>query len=104
MPTPSRAIAADLHVPADTVRSWLRRITGRAEWLRQTATVWAYERDPMLPPILPTGSLLGDALQALGVAVSAHRRRLGFKASPWQILTMVAGGRLLAPVQPALSG
>ena len=99
-----RAIAADLHVPADTVRSWLRRITGRAEWLRQTATVWAYERDPMLPPILPTGSLLGDALQALGVAVSAHRRRLGFKASPWQILTMVAGGRLLAPVQPALSG
>ena len=34
-----RAIAADLHVPADTVRSWLRRITGRAEWLRQTATV-----------------------------------------------------------------
>ena len=99
-----RAIAADLHVPADTVRSWLRRITARAEWLRQRATMWAHQRDPMLAPITPTGSLLGDAVEALGVAVGAHRRRLGINASPWQILTIIAGGRLLAPLPPALSG
>ena len=102
--TGHRAIAADLQVPADTVRSWLRRITARAEWLRQQATGWAYQRDPMLAPITPTGSVLGDAVEALGVAVSAHRRRLGIHASPWQILAMIAGGRLLAPVPPVLSG
>lgn len=72
-----RVIAADLNVPHDTVRSWLRRITGRAEWIRREATVWAHRLDPELPPITPTGSRVGDALEALGVAVPAHRRRLG---------------------------
>ena len=99
-----RAIAADLHVPPDTVRSWLRRITARAQWLRQQATAWAYQRDPELPPITPTGSALGDAVQALGVAVAAHRRRLGTDAKPWQLLAMIARGRLLAPLPPAPSG
>jgi len=97
-----RAIAADLDVPVDTVRSWLRRITARAEWLRQRATVWAYQADPELPPIGPTGSSLGDALAAFGVAVAALRCRLGLIASPWQLLGMIAGGRLLAPLAAAL--
>lgn len=99
-----RVIAADLDVPLDTVRSWLRRITARAEWLRHRATVWAFQCDPDLPSITPTGSRLGDALEALGVAVSAHRRRLGTDASAWQLLAMIAGGRLLAPLPPAPSG
>lgn len=99
-----RVIAADIDVPLDTVRSWLRRITARAEWLRHRATVWAFQCDPDLPPITPTGSRLGDALEALGVAVSAHRRRLGTDASAWQLLAMIAGGRLLAPLPPAPSG
>ena len=99
-----RAIAADLGVPLDTVRSWLRRITARAEWLRHRATVWANQYDPDLPPITPTGSQLSDALEALGVAVSAHRRRLGTEASAWQVLAMIAGGRILAPLSPAPSG
>jgi hypothetical protein len=99
-----RPLAPDLDVPLDTVRSWLRRITARAEWLRQRATVWAYQCDPDLPPITPTGSRLGDALAALGVAVSAHRRLLGTDASAWQLLAMIAGGRLLAPLPAAPSG
>lgn len=99
-----RVIAADLDVPLDTVRSWLRRITARAEWLRHQATVWASRCDPDLPPITPTGSRLGDALEALGVAVSAHRRLLGTDASTWQLLAMIAGGRLLAPLPPVPSG
>jgi len=99
-----RAIAADLDAPLDTVRSWLRRITARAEWLRHQATVWASRCDPDLPPITPTGSRLGDALEALGVAVSAHRRLLGTDASAWQLLAMIAGGRLLAPLPPVPSG
>lgn len=99
-----RTIAAELDVPHDTVRSWLRRIIARAEWLRHRATVWASQCDPDLAPITPTGSRLGDALEALGVAVSAHRRRLGTNATAWQLLAMIAGGRLLAPLRPASSG
>lgn len=99
-----RTIAADLDVPVDTVRSWLRRATARAEWLRQRATVRAHQLDPLLPAIAPTGSTLGDALAALGVATAAWRRRLGMAASPWQIIGLIAGGRLLAPVAPAPSG
>lgn len=99
-----RMIAADLDVPTDTVRSWLRRATAHAEWLRGRATVRAYELDAMLPAIPPTGSTLGDALAALGVAVAAWRRRLGIAASPWQIIGLLADGRLLAPVRPAPSG
>jgi hypothetical protein len=98
-----RTIAADLDVPADTVRSWLRR-AARAEWLRQRAKVRAHELDPMLPAIPPTGSTLGDALAALGIAAAAWRRRLGIAASPWQIIGLLAGGRLVAPVRPAPSG
>jgi transposase-like protein len=99
-----RRIAADLDVSVDTVRSWLRRVTARAEWLRKRATVSAYELDAMLPPIEPTGSALGDALAALGVAAAARRRRIGGTASPWQLIGLASGGRLLAPVSPALSG
>lgn len=99
-----RLIATDLNVPHDTVRSWLRRITARAEWLRHRATAWAHGCDPELSPITPTGSRLGDALEALGVAVAAHRRRLGTNTSAWQLLAMIAGGRLLAPLPPARSG
>lgn len=99
-----RTIAADLDVPVHTVRSWLRRATSRAEWLRQRATVRAHQLDPMLETIAPTGSTLGDALAALGVAAAAWRRRLGMAASPWQIIGLIAGGRLLAPVRPAPSG
>lgn len=69
-----RVIATDLDVPHDTVRSWLRRITGRAEWIQREATVWAHRFDREFPPITPTGSRLGDALEALGVAVAAHPR------------------------------
>ena len=52
----------------------------------------------------PTGSRLGDALEALGVAVAAHRRLLGTSATVWQVLAMIARGRLLAPLPPARSG
>lgn len=94
-----RAIAADLQVPVDTVRRWLRRVTGRAEWLGQQATVWAYRCDEMLPPIAPAGSALADALTALGTAAAACVRRFGPMASPWPIIAVITGGQLLAPLR-----
>lgn len=94
-----RAIAAELDVPVDTVRRWLRRVTGRAEWLRQQGTLHAHRGDAMLAPIAPTGSgALADALSALGAA-AALTRQLGPIAPPWQLVAAIAGGRLLAPLR-----
>jgi hypothetical protein len=77
-----RTIGAALGVPADTVRGWLRRVTARAGWLYEQAVRWAHAFDPLLPPIQPTGSSLGDALSAIGHAVMAIRLRLGSQQRP----------------------
>lgn len=92
-----RRIAAELGVPAGTVRSWLRRVRARAEWLRVEATRWAHSLDPEQPTIQPGGSALGDALSALGHAVIATRLRVGTAATPWQIIGRITRGRLVTP-------
>ena len=92
-----RAIGAELAVPADTVRGWVRKANGHAEWLRVQGTVRAHEFDPMLPATVPAGSALADALSALGLAAATVLRQLGPIAPPWHIIAMVARGRLLAP-------
>ena len=94
-----RAIGADLGVPPDTVRDWIRRVRGRAEWLRVQGTIAAHTLDPMLPVIVPAGSALGDAMSALATAAAASVRRLGPTAPPWQIIALIARGQLLAPVR-----
>jgi hypothetical protein len=94
-----RTIGADLGVPADTVPDWIRRVGARAEWLRVQGTIAAHRLDPMLPAIAPAGSALADALSALATAAAATVRRLGPLAPPWQIIAMIARGRLLAPVR-----
>lgn len=94
-----RRIGADLGVPADTVRDWIRRVRARAEWLRVQGTIAAHRLDPMLPVIVPAGSALGDAMSALAAAAAASVRRLGPTAPPWQIIAMIARGQLLAPVR-----
>ena len=94
-----RTIGADLGIPADTVRDWIRRVRARAEWLRVQGTVAAHTLDPMLPVIVPAGSVLADAMSALATAAAASVRRLGPMASPWQIIAMIARGQLLAPVR-----
>ena len=92
-----RKIGAELAVPADTVRGWIRRVNGRAEWLRAQGTIRGHECDPMLPAAVPIGSALADALSALGLAAAAVVRRLGPIAPTWHIIAMLARGRLLAP-------
>ena len=94
-----RTIGADLGVPADTVRDWIRRVRARAEWLRVQGTIKAHMLDPMLPVIVPAGTALGDAMSALATAAAASVRRLGPTAPPWQIIAMIARGQLLAPVR-----
>lgn len=95
-----RAIGADLGLPADTVRGWVRRATGRAEWLRAQGTARAYAYDPMLPALPPTaGCALAEALSALALAAAAVIRRLGQIAPVWQLIAMLARGQLLAPLR-----
>lgn len=96
-----RAIGAGLALPPDTVRGWIRRVTARAEWLRVQGTTAAHAFDPLHPPIATagSGSPLAEALSALGLAAAAARRRLGPIAAPWQLVAVLAHGRLLAPLR-----
>lgn len=70
-----RPIAAELGVPAATVRGWLRHARVRAQQVRCVATVAAHRVDPMLGPIEQQGSALADAVEALGLAAAAIVRR-----------------------------
>ena len=96
-----RTTAAELGLPADTVRGWIRKVNGRAEWLRTTATAAAHMFDSMfdgLPPT-PTRSPLAEAISALGAAASAARRMFGPIATQWELLAAIAQGQLLAPLR-----
>lgn len=93
-----RSIAADLALPPGTVRGWLRRAGANAEQVRARATQLAVEADPLIGPIEPTGTVLGDALEALGLAVAAVRRRLGPLGSP-TALAMIIAAKLLHPLR-----
>lgn len=96
-----RAIGAGLGLPPDTVRGWIRRATGRAQWLRVQGVTAAHALDSVHPPITAAGcgSALADALSALGLAAAAARRVFGPAAPPWQLIAVLARGRLLAPLR-----
>lgn len=89
-----RTMAADLELPADTVRAWIRCATAHASWLREWGAIMAYRFDPEQAPIRPTGTPLVDALEALGNAAAAATRRRG-------LLAYFNGGRRLTPVSRA---
>jgi hypothetical protein len=96
-----RRIAAGLGRPAETVRGWLRRFAGRLEAVRGVFTVLlrALAADPVMPE--PAGDAWADALVAIvAAAVAAARRFVVFKAPPWEWVSAVSGGRLLAPGWP----
>lgn len=94
-----RRIAGALDRPASTVRGWLRRFGVRAEQLRVLFTVLVGALDPEAGPLLPSGSVFADALEALGRAASAAVVRLS-PGSPWEFASRATGGLLLAPVLP----
>ena len=90
-----RPIAARLGVPAGTVRGWLRRFDQRAEQIRALFTRAAVALDPELGPIVPVGSVVADALEAIGVAGRAWVLRFG-PCRVWRIVSRLSGGGLLA--------
>lgn len=98
-----RRVASELGLPATTVRGWLRRARVNAEHARVTATIAAHDLDPMARPTAPTGTPLGDLVEAMGRAVEASIRRLGPTAPPWHLAVWWTGARILAP-PPRLTG
>ena len=89
-----RPIASRLGVHADTVRGWLRRFAGRAEGIRAHFTRWVVVLDPELGAVLPAGSEIADALEAIAVAARAWVLRFG-PGDPWRIASVLSGGVLL---------
>lgn len=88
--------AADvLGLPAATVRGWFRRFVSQAEAIRVWFTVLAHGLDPLLGPIVPTGSRVGDAVEAIAVAARAGSLRLGLSL-PWWFASRASRGRLLS--------
>jgi hypothetical protein len=90
-----RPVAGRLGVPADTVRGWLRRFEERADRIRAHFTRWAVVLDPEIGPVLPAGSGIADALEAIAVAVRAWVLRFG-PGDPWRIASQLSGGVLLS--------
>jgi hypothetical protein len=90
-----RLIAARLGLPAETVRGWLRRFGAWASVIRTHFTRWAAALDPSMAPISPTGSALGDAVEAVAVAARAAAVSLGLRP-PWSLASALTAGALLA--------
>jgi hypothetical protein len=97
-----RPIAARLGRPVSTVRGWLRALAGNAEIVRTVFTSLLAELDPLGGPLPVHGSVFANAVEAIGAAAGAARRRLGTvgAVSAWQLVSAVTGGRLLSPAGP----
>jgi len=98
-----RRMAALVGRPVSTVRGWVGRVAANAEriFLAFMGLVHELEVDPA--PVTPTGSVLGDAVAAVGAGVAAVRRRFGTAVvvvSAWPVAAALTHGRLLAPSPP----
>jgi hypothetical protein len=91
----NRPIAGRLGVPVDTVRGWLRRFAERADGIRAHFTRCAVVLDPEIGVVLPAGSGITDALEAIAVAARAWVLRFG-PGDPWRIACWLSGGVLLS--------
>jgi hypothetical protein len=90
-----RGIAADLRLPAETVRGWLRRFRRRAAAIRDQFTQLAHSLGADLRTAQPRASPFADALEAIGVAARAAASRFGV-TPVWDFVAGASGGRLLS--------
>lgn len=98
-----RRIAARFGVPADTVRGWLRGFRGRAKLIRAFFTRCAVWLDPELGALVPAGSVVADALEAIAVAARAWVLRFG-SGDPWRVASRLSGGMLLCNTSSLATG
>ena len=55
----------------------------------------AHDLDPLLAPVAPTETPVGDAVEAVAVAARAASLRLGL-VEPWRFASAASRGRLLS--------
>ena len=92
-----RPIARQIGRPEGTVRSWLRAARRRAGSLRACATRQIVALDPEPAAVTPTDSELGDAVEAIMLAVRAWVLRFGREnLGPWERAVWLTGGLLHA--------
>jgi hypothetical protein len=97
-----RRIAARLGRAPGTVRGWLRAGRSRAENLRACATRQLASLDPEPAAVTAADSSLGDAVEAIMLAVRALVLRLGLHGvSPWELAVYLTGGLLHGRLPPA---
>ena len=91
-----RRIASKLDRPPGTVRGWLRAARRRAGELRACATRQLVALDVQVGAVTPAGSELGDAVEAMMLAVRAFRLRFGAvdQAGVWERAVWLTGGLL----------
>jgi hypothetical protein len=90
-----RPIAGRLGVPEATVRGWLRRVRARAEVIAGFFTRWALVLSPGSDPPGPSGTPVGDAVEAIGVAARSAVLRFGPRPV-WSMAARLTGGGLLS--------
>ena len=96
-----RRIARRLDRPPGTVRGWLRAGRSRAESLRACATrlLVAVDHEPVA--VTPAASRLGDAVEAMMLAVRAWVLRFGpHGLGPWEHAVCLTGGLLYGRPPP----
>jgi Domain of unknown function (DUF6431) len=84
-----------LGVPGETVREWRRRFRARAEVIAVHFLWWARALDASLDPPADQGSLVADALEAIGVCTRVASLVLARRA-PWSWVSALTAGGLLA--------
>jgi transposase-like protein len=90
-----RRIARRLERPEGTVRGWLRAARQRAGSLRACATRRLVSLDPEPVAVTPADSGLGDAVEAIMLAVRAWVLRFGRDdLGPWERAVWLTGGLL----------
>lgn len=90
-----RRIARGLGRPEGTVRGWLRAARQRAESLRACATRRIVSLDAEPVAVTPAASSLGDAVEAIMLAVRAWVLRFGRDdIGPWERAVWLTGGLL----------
>jgi hypothetical protein len=90
-----RRVAERLDVPGETVRDWRRRFCSRADVIAAHFLRWARALDASLDPPAAQGSLVGDALEAIGVCVRLASLALA-RRLPWSWVSALTAGGLLA--------
>ena len=90
-----RPIAAQLGLPPATVRGWLRRFRARAVSIAAFFTRWVLVLSPGSDPPVWTGQVVGDAVEAVGVATRAAVWRFGPRRA-WPTAARLSGGGLLS--------